>query len=176
MNVLALALAVALVVLSTGFAFAAKPPGAQVFDVYDNTQDGIQVGTDADVGNVQANANPGGASRLIINAHLHKAAPSCTYTVELVRGSSASNGGLSSTGHTGSIQILGTLTTNAAGNGNAHFDFDPSSDGVPDTDAYGHLDFEAQGTCVESDGTSVTNNEYGGAPDPTLATPLTWKQ
>ena len=155
----------------------AKPPGAQVFEVYDDTNDGLLVGTDPDTGNVQANANPGGQSRLIIEAHLQKAAPNCTYNVELVRDSAASNGGLNALGHTGLTFVLGTLTTNGAGNGNAHFDLDPSTDGVPDTLVYGHLDFEdPSGTCVEADGTSVAFNEYGAAPDPTLGTPFTWME
>lgn len=153
----------------------AKPPGAQVFEVYDNTQDGLQVGTDPDTGNVQANANPGGQARMIVEAHLQKAAPNCTYDVQLVRDSAASNGGLDATGHSGSIQLLGTLTTNGVGNGNAHFDFDPSGDGTTDQVAFGHLDFEdPSGTCTEADGTSVANNEYGAAPAPALLTPLTW--
>ncbi|MDP3941273.1 MAG: hypothetical protein Q8Q49_03090 [bacterium] len=155
----------------------AKPPGAQVFEIYDNTQGGLVVGTNPDTGNVQATANPGGASRLIIEAHLQKAAPNCAYDVQLVRDSAASNGGLNAAGHTGSIQSLGTLTTNGVGNGNAHFDLDPSGDGVADTQTYGHLDFEdPSGTCVEADGSSVANNEYGAAPDPTLATPFNWME
>jgi hypothetical protein len=149
--------------------------GAQVFEVYDETQDGLEAATDPDRGNVQAVANPDGQSRLIIETHLQKAAPNCTYTVELVRDSAALNGGLDALGHTGFVQVLGTLTTNGSGNGNAHFDIDPSFDGTPDTAVFGHLDFEEHsGTCVERDGTSVAFNEYGGAPDPTLASPFTW--
>lgn len=158
---------------SIGLASAAG--GAQLFDIYDETQNGLQVATDPDRGNVRANANPGGQARLIIEAHLQKAAPNCTYTVELVRDSAASNGGLSATGHTGGIQVIGTITTNNVGNGNAHFDFDPSGIGTASTSIYGHLDFEDySGTCVEADGTSVGGNEYGGAPDPLLVTPFTW--
>lgn len=153
----------------------AKPPGAQVFDIYDNTQDGLVVGTDPDTGNVRFNANPGGANRIIVEAHLQKAAPNCTYDVQLVRDSVASNGGLDAIGHGGFIQVLGTLTTNGVGNGNAHFDLNPSGDSAADTVVYGHLDFEdPSGLCVEADGSSVDTNEYGAAPDPTLLTPLTW--
>ncbi|MDQ3099732.1 MAG: hypothetical protein M3Q44_08370 [bacterium] len=156
---------------------ALAAPGAQVFNVFDNTYDGLQVGTDPTTGKVEANANPGGKNRLIINLHLQKAAPNCTLSVQLVRDSAATNGGLSTTGHTGSIQTLGTLTTNGAGNGNAHFDIEPSADGTPDTDIYGHLDFEdLSSTCTESDGTTVANNEYGAAPDPLANTPFTWKE
>lgn len=158
-------------------ASAAAITNPQQFDVYDSTNDGLVVSTDAKIGNVQAVANPGSAERVIIQASLKKVAPNCIYTVELVRGSVASNGGLSATGHTGSITVLGTLTTNGAGNGNAHFDFAPSGDGVADTAAYGHLDFEDRsGACSESDGTTVSSNEYGAAPDPTLATPFTWME
>jgi hypothetical protein len=108
---------------------------------------------------------------------MQKAAANCTYTVELVRDSAALNGGLSATSHTGGIQVLGTVTTNKVGNGNAHFDFDPSGAGTTSTSAFGHLDFEDYaGTCVEADGTTVAGNEYGGAPDPLLATPFTWLQ
>ena len=170
-----LAIIVALM-LATSTVFA-KPPGAQVFEVYDNTNDGLDPATDPDIGNVEANANPGGQARLIIQTHLQKAAPNCTYEIQLVRASAASNGGLDATGHIGSIQVLGTLTTNKVGNGNAHFDIDPSGDGTADTLAFGHIDFEEPtGTCVEADGTSVANNEYGAAPDPALATPLTWME
>ena len=166
-QVLSVMLAIGMLILSAASAFAA-PKGAQVFDVYNNTQDGLQTATDPDIGNVQVNANPGGSNRLIINVHLQKAAPNCTNNVELVRGSEASNGGLSSTGHTGSIQILGELATNKAGNGNAHFDIEVG-DGTPDTDVYGHIDIEAISvTC------GVAPNQYGAAPDPLLATPLTW--
>lgn len=163
----------------------AKPPGAQVFEVYDNTNDGLVVGVDPDTGNVEVTANPGGQSRLIIQTHLQKAAPNCTYNVELVRGTAATNGGLDAAGHTGTIDLLGTLTTNNVGNGNAHFDVDPSTlansvdttPGVLDTTVYAHLDFEdPSGTCTEADGTSVAINEYGAAPDPTLGTPLTWME
>lgn len=154
----------------------AKPSGAQVFGVYDNTNDGLVVGTDPDMGNAEVNANPGGSDRLIANVHVQKAAPNCELTVELVRDTEASNGGLDETGHTGSIQVLGTLTTNNVGNGNAHFDIQVG-DGTPDTETFGHLDFEDyNGTCEEADGTSVTFNEYGGAPDPILDTPLTWME
>ena len=173
LEMLSVILAIALV--SVWFTGVASASGAQLFEIYDETQNGLVVATDPDRGNVQANANPGGQARLIIQAHMQKAAPNCTYTVELVRDSAAVNGGLSATGHTGSVQILGTLTTNKVGNGNAHFDFDPSGAGIASTIAYGHLDFEDHaGTCVEADGTTVAVNEYGGAPDPLLATPFTW--
>lgn len=166
----------AVIIGSLAMPALAKPPGAQVFDIYDNTDNGLVVGIDPDTGNVRFNANPGGANRIIVEAHLQKAAPNCTYTVELVRDTAASNGGLDAAGHAGLIQVLGTLTTNGVGNGNAHFDLDPSGDGVADTVVFGHLDFEdLSGLCVEADGTFVVTNEYGAAPDPTLATPLTWK-
>lgn len=152
-----------------GAAMASNP---QQFEVYDNTSDGLQVGTDPDTGNVQAVANPGGQARLIIEAHLQKAAANCVLTVELVRDSAASNGGLDASGHSGTIQVLGTLSTNGAGNGNAHFDV-PFAD--TDTQSFAHLDFEDYvGTCVEKDGTGVSFNEYGGAPDPALGTPFTF--
>ena len=173
LEMLSVILAIALV--SIWFPGTASASGAQLFEIYDETQNGLVVATDPDRGNVKVNANPGGKARLIIQTHMQKAAPNCTYTVELVRDSAASNGGLNAVGHTGSVQVLGTLTTNNVGNGNAHFDFDPSGVGIAATAAYGHLDFEDYaGTCVEADGTTVTGNEYGGAPDPLLATPLTW--
>jgi hypothetical protein len=168
---------------SVGSAFA-KPPGAQLFDVHDDTVNGLQAG-DPDIGNVRAVGNPGGQSRLIIEVHMQKAAPNCTYNVELVRGVLGNNGGLSAAGHTGPIDILGTLTTNKVGNGNAHFDIDPqqlpdSIDGTPgvlDTVVYAHLDIEdANGTCIEADGTTVATNEYGAAPLPGLGTPLNWME
>ncbi|KKQ66973.1 MAG: hypothetical protein US86_C0002G0090 [Candidatus Daviesbacteria bacterium GW2011_GWA2_38_24] len=174
-KVLAGATSAAVIFGSMALPAFAKPPGAQVFDIYDNTNDGLVVGTDPDTGNVRFEANPGGANRIIVEAHLQKAAPNCTYDVQLVRDTAASNGGLNAAGHSGSIQVLGTLATNGVGNGNAHFDLDPSGDGVGDTAAFGHLDFEdPSGSCVEADGTPVVNNEYGAAPDPTLLTPLNW--
>lgn len=182
---LGIALAGAVVFGSTVVPVFAKPPGAQVFEVYDDTQDGLQVGTDPDTGNVVANANPGGTSRLIIEVHLQKGAPNCTYDVQLVRDSLALNGGLTAIGHSGPIDVLGTLTTNGVGNGNVHFDVDPqtlpdsvdATPGVLDSTVYAHIDVEdPSGTCVEADGTGVANNEYGAAPDPALGTPLTWQE
>lgn len=149
-------------------------PGAQVFNVYDNTQDGLQVATDPTTGQVEFNANPGGSNRLIITVHAHKAAPNCTLSVQLVRASEASNGGFDETGHIGSIQTLGELTTNGVGNGNAHFEVEVG-DGTPDTATFGHIDLEdVNGTCEEADGTTVGNNEYGATFDPALDTPVTW--
>lgn len=175
---LVLVAGVTVLVLATGVAQAGPPPkpNPQQFEVYDDTSGGLVVGVNPDIGNVQAVANPGGKERLIIEIHVQFAAPTCTLTVELVRSSAATNGGLDGAGHTGSIQILGTLTTNLVGNGNAHFDFAPSSDGVADTAAFGHIDLEDNNVapCTESDGTGVAFNEYGAAPDPTLGTPFTW--
>jgi hypothetical protein len=153
----------------------AAPPGAQVFEVYDETNNGLDVSVDPDVGNVEFNANPGGQPRLVIEAHLQKAAPNCEYTVELVVDSEASNGGLDEIGHTGVIRALGVLTTNRAGNGNAHFDYDLSNFGDGTTQMWGHLDFEdPTGTCTEADGTTVQFNEYGATFDPLADTPVTW--
>lgn len=167
-------------VLATTTVVHAGPPlvptNPQQFEVYDDTQDGLNPATDPDIGNVQAVANPGGKERLIIQVHVQGAAPDCELEVELVRDDEASNGGLDETGHTGSIDVLGTLTTNAVGNGNAHFDIKPSGDGKADTQMFGHIDLEAffLGGCEEDDGTQVDVNEYGAAPDPALDTPFTW--
>lgn len=166
----------AVTLVSTGHVLAA-PPGAQVFDVYDNTQDGLVVGTDPVMGQVEGNANPGGKERIILTVSVKKAAPNCTLNVELVNDSAASNGGLDGTGHTGFVTVLGTLTTNKVGNGTAHFDFNPSGDGVADTQMWGHIDIEdPSGTCLEADGSTVGPNEYGAAPDPLLNTPFTWME
>ncbi len=163
--------------LNTVSSVMAQPKGAQRFEVYDDTQDGLQVATDPDIGNVVAEANPGGQARLILEVHVQKAAPNTTYTVELVQDSAASNGGLNTLGHSGGVQVLGTLTTNGQGNGNAHFDLDPSGDGNPDTVVYGHIDIEDySGTAVEADGSPVVSNEYGAAPNPALGTPMTWME
>ena len=156
---------------------AGPPPktNPQQFDVHDETQDGLQTATDPDIGNVRAVANPGGQDRVIIQVHIQHAAPNCTLSVDLVRDSAATNGGLSAAGHTGFIQPLGTLTTNGQGNGNFHFDGDlnPASPGT--TQAYGHIDLENYtSSCTEDDATTVQNNEYGAAPDPALQTPFTW--
>lgn len=114
---------------------------------------------------------------------MQKGAPNCTYDVQLVRDVAATNGGLDATGHFGFIDVLGTLTTNKVGNGNAHFDVDPqtlpdsvdATPGVLDSTVYAHIDIEdPSGLCKEADGTSVANNEYGAAPDPALGTPLHW--
>jgi hypothetical protein len=166
-NGMNMAMAGAMLLLSAGSAFAA-PPGAQVFEVYNNTQNGIQSATDPDIGNIEVVANPDSQGRLIINIHLQKGAPNCTYNVELVRDTAALNGGLTTTGHTGSVQVLGALTTNKAGNGNAHFDI-PVGDGTLDEETFGHIDIEDYSlTC------GITGNQYGAAPDPLLNTPLTW--
>ena len=167
------ALGVVALLLAVVVPTAHAAPGAQRFEVYDNTQDGLQVGIDPDTGNVVVNANPGGSDRLIVEVHAQKVAPNCTLSVQLVRDSAASNGGLDASGHTGSIQTLGTLTTNGVGNGNAHFDV-VVGDGTPDTAVYGHVDLEdLGGSCTEKDGSSVANNEYGAATDPSFVTPLT---
>lgn len=165
-------LATSSLMIVLGGSVLAAPPGAQTFGVYDNTNDGLVVGTDPDIGNVEVVANPGGEARLVVNTHLQNAAPGCTYSVELVRDSAATNGGLNEFGHVGSIQVLGELTTNKTGNGNAHFDVELTGDGT--VTMYGHLDFEATGSCEESAGDLVVFNEYGAAPDPTLSTPLFW--
>ncbi len=86
--------------------------------------------------------------------------------MELVAGNPGNNGGL---------YVLGTLTTDASGEGNDHFDFDPSTvswvgdDGTPalDTQHWAHLDFENP---VSVGGFNV----YGAAPDPTLGIPFTF--
>ena len=175
-KILAAGAATAFMFAQTALPVLAKPPGAQVFDAYDNTQDGLVVGEDPDTGNVEVNANPGGSDRLIINVHAQKVAPNCELSVQLIRDSAATNGGLDESGHLGSIQTLGTLTTNNVGNGNAHFDIQVG-DGTLDTTMYGHIDLEdVNGTCTEADGSSVANNEYGAAPDPTLDTPLNWME
>lgn len=174
-RVTALIGAAALVLATAGALQAAPPIGGsapQQWEVYDETSDGLQPATDPDIGNVQAVANPGGQARLVIEVHVQKAAPNCELTVELVRDSEASNGGLDETGHGGSIQDLGTLTTNGGGNGNAHFDVELTDTG---TQSFAHIDIEDRnGTCVEDDGTTVGFNEYGAAPDPALDTPFTF--
>lgn len=176
---LALAVGIGLVLMTATMSQAAKPAPThpQQFEIYDETQDGLDPAIDPDIGNVQAVANPGGKERLIIQIHLQGAAPSCELEVELVTWTEASNGGLDGSGHFGDITVLGTITTNAAGNGNAHFDVAPSGDGMADTEMFGHIDLEAvflPDDCEEDDGTIVQQNEYGAAPDPALGTPFTW--
>jgi hypothetical protein len=173
-----MALAVVACCLFAVGAQAKSDTGAQRFEVYDNTQDGLQPKTDPDVGNVVANANPGGKARLIMEVHAQKTAPNCTFLIELVRDFKETNGGLDQNGHIGRLpnlgdtQIIGRLTTNGQGNGNAHLDFDPSGDGNPNTLTYAHVDLEPLGTCTRKNGSPVLTNQLGAAPDPTLKQPF----
>lgn len=162
-------------------------PGTErTFNVYDETQDGLQTG-DPVIGTVNATVNPNGEERLIIDVTIAGAAPNCTLTPQLLKmNTPIGNGGLDEEGHdqnAGAIIFNGEgeqQTTNEAGSATFHLDFAPSGDGVTDTQRWGHLDFEdgsptgGAGNCMEADTTIVVDNEYGAAPDPALNMPFSW--
>jgi hypothetical protein len=127
--------ALALLLPASALGASAKQPDVQKFAVYDDTQTGLVAADDPVVGNVIAVANPGGQSRLLLTISLHKAVPNCSMYVELTRDYAETNGGLDANGHVGRIprlgftKVIGTLETNARGNGVAHVDIDPSAYG-----------------------------------------------
>jgi len=152
--------------------------GRQLFDVYDETFDGLQPELDRDIGDVRAFSNPDPQTPLIIDVLLKDAAVNCVLEVQLVNGLEQNNGGLDRTGHSGTIRVLGVMETNQEGNGSFHFEGQPEPP-IPGRN-YGHIDFEPRSgapfPCVEETGDPVTENEYGGAPNPDFGTPFSWEE
>ena len=163
--------------------------GQTKINIYDNTHNGWNVLTnDPDTGTPDpvigfVNFRPTvplDPSNIIVTVALKDGAPSCTYNIELVTSGSDNRAGLQPDGtHFGYINIIGTLTTNQNGIGN-------SGDIVVDVTGlsniavsggitYAHVDLEAQCTCIEADGTTVEDNEYGASgekPDQGLGLPV----
>ena len=111
---------------------------------------------------------------------LKNGAPSCTYNVQLVTTGANPSGGLApDSGHTGFINVIGTLTTNGNGKGNSGaltVDTSTLAGTAPSGGfTYAHVDIEATGSCTEADGTSVANNEYG-ASAVAVADRIHWQQ
>jgi hypothetical protein len=130
--------------------------GAQKVNIHDNTQDGLQPG-DPVIGFVVLNQDANG--RLIIEVSLKKSLPYENFTVELVTVGNNTDGGINQFGHYGFINMLGVITTNKVGNGNAHFTVDPTTllGVAPGVMNYGHLDIE------DYIDLSIGINQYGSA-------------
>jgi hypothetical protein len=170
------------------FNFKAGPPGQegprtnpQNFFVYDETANGLKPDSPV-LGSVHAVANRRGEDVLEINLDVRDVAPNCELTVELSTQAEVHNGGLTEWGRIGSwgTYTLGTFTTNDSGDGTFVFNGDvlpyhPNEDSTELEQRFGYLDLEdLRGTCVEADGTNVTPNEYGAAPQPSEYKPFTW--
>lgn len=147
-------------------------------NVYDNTHNLWNVttsdpdtgGADPVIGFVNFRPTvPDDPNHVVVVASVKDAAPNCTLTVDLVLTGTDSEAGLPPDGfHTGLINSIGTLTTNQNGKGNsgAIVVEVATLDGVAPSGEFtwGHVDLEDKsGTCVEEDGTSVANNEYGAS-------------
>ena len=170
------------------FNFKGGPPGQegprtnpQNFFVYDETANGLRADNPV-VGAVHAVANRRGEDVLEIHLDVRGIAPNCELTVELATQAEVHNGGLFEWGRLGSwgTYTLGTFTTNDSGDGTFLFDGDvlphhPNEYSTELEQRFGYLDLEdLRGTCVEADGTNVTPNEYGAAPQPSENKPFTW--
>jgi len=130
--------------------------GAQKVNVHDTTADGLQP-VDPIIGFVVLNQDANG--RLIIEVSLKKVLPMEQFTVELVTAGTNTDGGITGAGHYGAIIVLGIMTTNKVGNGNAHFSVDPTTlvGTVSGAMNYAHIDVEDY-----IDG-SIGFNQYGSA-------------
>lgn len=166
----AAAIAIAVALFSSASAAPAWPDlGQATIPIYDNTTDGWNVHTgtpDPTVGFVNFRpTGPGDTDRLRLTVVLQKAAPACSYNLELVLWGTTPTGGLGPDDfHHGRINRIGTMTTNGAGNGNSgaiHVDVRTLLEAVPGVVNYGHIDIEDYDQdCVERDGTNVNGNEY----------------
>jgi hypothetical protein len=144
----------------------ASAGGATKIDMRDQTQNGIGAG-DPDIGFAIYHQNAGGT--LIIQLSLKGAVPDATLEVQLVITGPNPEGGITPEpgGHYGLVNVLGTVTTNGAGNGNAHFNVDVATLMGPLSGAtnYGHID------CEDDDGAvspgildyGLVDNQYGGS-------------
>ncbi len=151
--------------------------GQTKVDIYDNTDNGWNVATndpvtggpDASIGFVNFRPTvPGDLTNVKVVAALKNGAPNCTYNIQLVTSGNNTSGGLAPDGfHTGSINVIGNLTTNGSGKGNSgELTVDTTTlvgAAVSGSITYAHVDIEAVGSCTEADGTNVANNEYGAS-------------
>ena len=162
-------------------AWAAKPDtglnGTNRSNIFDNTQNGLQVGIDPIIGYVvQREPNADDPTHIEVRVHLQGAAPNCDYTIELVTVGDNPAGGLDASGHSGAINYIGTMTTNRVGNGSSGaivVDVSPGAifgEAATGLVTYAHIDVEdngildTAGDCTEADGSTVARNEYGSDP------------
>jgi hypothetical protein len=189
-------LAVGLVALMTAFAFSSSALGDHVtpgeagmtkVNIYDNTDnvwnvttnDPVTGGPDPVIGFVNFRpTTPDDLTHVVVVVALKDGAPSCDYQIQLVTAGSDTGAGLPPDGvHSGFINVIGTLTTNAQGKGNTGaIEVDAtalSGIAASGTFTYAHVDIEdPDANCVEADGTGVANNEYGASGyDPTVGPP-----
>ena len=115
---IALGLVVVLLIAMTSVVGATR----NRLELLSNTQNGYNLGTDPDVGWVSYRLpTPGDPTHIMINVKIHKGIPnSGPLDIELVTKGTDTGGGLppdGSAGHTGYINIIGTISTNGAGEG-----------------------------------------------------------
>jgi len=187
-------------------AFASDTPGQAgrtKVNIYDNTDnawnvttaDPVTGGADPVIGfvnfrptiacNGDGECDP---NHVIVVTSLKNGAPNCMLTVELVTSGNDTGAGLPPDGiHSGTINVIGTIMTNGNGHGNTGaivVDVTTLAGIAASGDTtYAHVDIEDYaGTCVEADGTGVSNNEYGasgqipGGPDLGLPSNIHWVQ
>lgn len=164
--------------------------GQTKVNIYDNTNDGwnVTIGDpDPVIGFVNFLPTVDDPNSVKVVVALKDGAPSCDYNIDLVTFGNNADAGLAPDGlHAGSINTIGTMTTNGQGKGNSGeitvdvttlFGVAASGDTT-----YAHVDLEDHdGDCTESDGTTVANNEYGASgkqPGSTLDLPVNihWTQ
>lgn len=161
--------------------------GQTKVDVYDNTHNGWNVnttdpltgGADPTIGFVNYRATvPDDPNHAIFVVALKDAAPNCRLRIDVVT-DGADSGLEPDANHSGSINPIGSITTNAKGKANSGeivVDVRTLS-GTAGSGAISaaHVDLEPLASCTEADDSPVSNNEYGasGAPDGYVgATPL----
>jgi hypothetical protein len=164
--------------------------GQTKVNIYDNTDDGwnVTVGDpDPVIGFVNFLPAVNDPNSVKVVVALKDGAPSCDYNIDLVTSANNDGAGLAPDGfHSGFINTIGTLTTNAQGKGNSGeitVDVTTLTNVAASGDTtYAHVDLEDHdGDCTESDGTTVANNEYGASgkqPSSTLDLPVNihWTQ
>lgn len=153
--------------------------GQTKVNIYDNTNpenggwnvtiaDPFTGGPDPVIGFVNFRPTvPGDLAHAIFVVSLKNGAPNCPYTIELVSVGADPAAGLPPDGqHSGSINPIGALITNAQGNGNsgAILVDVTSLSNVASAGffTYAHVDVENR-NCIEADGTSVDMNEQGAS-------------
>jgi hypothetical protein len=105
---------------------------------------------------------------LIIQISLKGAVANAVLEVQLVATATDPVAGINPEpmGHYGYINVLGTISTNGVGNGNAHFNVDVQSLGgvFPGVTNYGHIDIEDDSGTMDPAilDYGLVNNQYGG--------------
>ncbi|MHA2370547.1 MAG: hypothetical protein ACXADX_17155 [Candidatus Hodarchaeales archaeon] len=151
----------------------AKASGAAKIQMLDHTQNGIQ-DDDPVIGFVILNQN--GEGSLIITVSLKGAVANAILEVSFVTSGTNPDGGIGMWGHYGAINVLGTISTNGQGNGNAHFIIDAADISSlagtwPGVTNYAHIDIEDDSGAITPGimDYGLVGNQYGG-------TPLQWEQ